>query len=85
MIFLIRGRDKDYIEKRRKQTEEKHSKMKRKKNKECRESQITTINVFGSTFYVKNYILLKNMVWKSSLYHHILFTVFMGSRAFETQ
>ena len=43
------------FKKRRKQTEEKHSKMNRKKNEEYRESQITTINIFGFT-------LLKNIV-----------------------
>ena len=46
--------------KRRKQTEEKHSKMKRKKNAGYKESQITTINVFGFTFYIENHILFKS-------------------------
>ena len=36
--------------------------MKREKNEEYGESQITTINIFGFTFYVKNNILLKNIV-----------------------
>ena len=40
--------------------------------------------------FIKNYILLKNIVVKgkkvkSSLYHHISFTVFMRCRIFETQ
>ena len=43
-------------------------KMKREKNKEYKESQITTINIFGFTFYMKNYILLKNTVWKKLAY-----------------
>ena len=44
------------------------------------------MNIFGFTFYVKNiYILLRNIVVrgkkvKSSLYHHILFTVFKCCR-----
>ena len=33
--------------KRRKQTEENHRKVKRKENKDCEESQITTIYIFG--------------------------------------
>ena len=55
--------------------------MKTKKNKEYKESQITTISIFGFTFFIKNYILLKNIVVKgkkvkSSLYHHTSFTAF---------
>ena len=39
---------------------------------------------------IKNYVLLKNIVVrgkkvKSSLYHHILFTVFVRCKIFETQ
>ena len=36
--------------------------MKKKENKESRETQITTISVFGLTFHIKNYILLENIV-----------------------
>ena len=36
--------------KRLKQAEEKHRKMTIKKNEEYKESQITTINIFGFTF-----------------------------------
>ena len=32
------------------------------KNKEYRESQKITINIFGFTFYIKKYILLENIV-----------------------
>ena len=64
--------------------------MKTKKNEEYKESQITTMSIFGFTFFIKNYILLKNIVVKgkkvkSSLYHHISFTVFTCFRIFETQ
>ena len=64
--------------------------MKTKKNEEYKESQITTISIFGFTFFIKNYILLKNIVVKgkkvkSSLYHYISLTVFMRCRIFETQ
>ena len=59
--------------------------MKREKNKEYKESQITTINIFGFAFYMKNYILLKNSLEKSSLYDHILFTVFMRCRIFQAR
>ena len=64
--------------------------MKTKKNEEYKESQITTMSIFGFTFFIKNYILLKNIVVKgkkvkSSLYHHISFTVFMRCRIFEMQ
>ena len=50
------------LKKRRKQTEQKHSKMKRKRNKEYKDSQITTTNIFGFTFYIENYISLENIV-----------------------
>ena len=38
--------------------------MKRKKKEEYKENQITAMNIFNFTFYIKNYILLKNIVWK---------------------
>ena len=64
--------------------------MKTKKNEKHKESQIATMSISGVTFLIKNYILLKNIVVKgkkvkSSLYHHISFTVFMRCRIFETQ
>ena len=65
--------------------------MNTKKNVEYKESQIRTMSIFGFTFFIKNYILLKNIVVvkgkkvKSSLYHHISFTVFMSCRIFEMQ
>ena len=48
--------------------------------KKYKESQITTIHIFGFTFYIKNHTLLE----KHITYHHILFTVFMRCRVFET-
>ena len=62
--------------------------MKIKKLEEYKESQITTMSILGFTFFIKNYILLKNIVVKgkkvkSSLYHHISFTVFMSCTIFE--
>ena len=41
--------------------------MERNKSEEYEESQITTIKIFGFTFYVKH-ILLKNIVWKKLIY-----------------
>ena len=64
MLFLVLGRDAENIKKRStktKQTEQKHSKMKRKRNKEYKDSQITTTNIFGFTFYVEYYISLENI------------------------
>ena len=64
--------------------------MKTKKNEEYKESQITTMSIFGFTFFTKNHSLLKNIIVKgkkvrSSLYHHISLTVFMRCRIIETQ
>ena len=65
MVFLVRGRSAENIEKKeKKQTGQKHWNIKRKKNEEYRESQMTGINIFGFTFYIKNNILLKNLIWR---------------------
>ena len=41
---------------------------------------------FWFTFYIKIFILLENIILKKpKSYHHILFTVFMRCRVFETQ
>ena len=69
MVFLVRDGGAENSEKRRKPTEEKHWKIKRKKNEEYREIQITTIHVICFTFciyiyiYIQN-ILLEHTVWK---------------------
>ena len=61
--WLGEGFEKKTIKK-RKQTEEKHGIMKRKKNEEYRQSQLKAINIFGFTVYIKNQILFENTVWK---------------------
>ena len=48
------------------------------------------MSIFDFTFFIKNYILLKNMIVKGkkvkgSLYHDTSFTVFMHCRISETQ
>ena len=59
------------------------------KTKENKESQITAMSIFGFTFFIKNYILLKNIVGKkgkkvkSSLYH--LISVFVSCGILQTQ
>ena len=55
MVFLVRKRDTENVEKRKK-ADRKHWKMKRKKNEEYKESQIITINIFGFTFSIEKYI-----------------------------
>ena len=66
MVFLVRRKDAENTEKKEeRKTEEKYSKVKRKKNEEYRESQVATINIFGFTFYIKNHILLENIVQKT--------------------
>ena len=55
------------LKKRRTQTEEKHWKVKRKKNGEYEESQITAICIFG----FKLYFARKNNLKKSCLYVYI--------------
>ena len=55
--------------------------MDRRKNEEYKESQITTIHIFG----LKLYFAPKHNLKKSCLYHQILITVFMRCRVLETQ
>ena len=62
--WLGGGFEKKTIKK-RKQTEEKHGIMKRKKNEEYGQSQLTAVNIFGFTVYIKDYILFENTVWKN--------------------
>ena len=38
--------------------------MKTRKNEEYKERQITAMSIFGFTFFIKDYILLKNIVVK---------------------
>ena len=54
--------------------------MKRKKNEEYKESQITTIHISG----FKLYFARKHNLKKSCLYRQVLFTVFMCCGIFET-
>ena len=44
MVFLVRGRGAENIEKKKKIG---------RRNEEYKESQITTMNIFGFTFYIK--------------------------------
>ena len=50
------------LKKRRKQAEQKNWKVKGKKNEECEESQITTINIFGFKLYFTGKHKLKKAV-----------------------
>ena len=50
------------LRKRRKRSEERQERMTRKKNVEYKKSQITTMNMFNFTFYIKRYVLLENII-----------------------
>ena len=54
--------------KRRKQTEEKHWKVKRKKNEEYQESQIPTIHIFGFKLYFARKHNLKKRLFIPSIF-----------------
>ena len=71
--------------KRRKQTEEKHWKVKRKKNGEYEESHITRIYIFDAYFHHIHFFGWKHNLKKSCSYHQILFTVFMRCGIFGTK
>ena len=60
MVFFVRGRGAEKIEKKKKKTDRtKLLKMKRKKNEEYKKSQIRTINIFDFNFCVKVMFCLK--------------------------
>ena len=64
IVFLVMGRSPENIKKRRKQAEEKHWKVKRKKNEEYEESQITTIYIFiGFKLYFARKHILKSCLY----------------------
>ena len=58
----FRGGMQKTMKKKKKTDRIKHSKMKKTKNEEYRESQMTTIYISGFTFYIKNHILLENII-----------------------
>ena len=64
----LRGGVQKTSKKRRKQTGEKHSKVKRKKNEEYEESQITTIYIFGFKLYFARKHHLKIVVYTFKFY-----------------
>ena len=51
--------------------------MKRKRNEECKENQITTINLFGFTFYLKIMLCSKALFKISSLYRKLYITFYL--------
>ena len=54
MVFLVRGKGTENLKKKKKK--EKRKKLrnkKKKKTKKYRESKLTTINIFGFSFYIK--------------------------------
>ena len=90
MVFLVRRRAPEILRKSKKTGRKKHRKMKRKKNEQCRESQVTTINIFAFTFHIKNHFFvqkhsLKKVVHtKERLYlrwneHHLKLMVYITS------
>ena len=68
-IFLLWGG----VQKKKKN--EKHWKMKRKRSEECKENQITTINL-GFTFYLKIIFCSKPLCEKSSLPSHFIYSFY---------
>ena len=62
-FFLVSGRDPENIEKKKKTDRRKSLKNKKnKRNEEYKENQIATVNIFGFTFYIKNFLWLENIV-----------------------
>ena len=88
MVFLVIGRDAENIEKKnktdRRKTLEKNQRIQGKSNKNNKHLWFYLNLSKKYIFYLKN-IVVKGKKLKSSLYHHILLTVFKCCRIFETQ
>ena len=54
MVFLVRERGAENIEKKKKTDRRKTFKNEEKEKRRIQESQQTTINIFGFTFYTKD-------------------------------
>ena len=54
MIFLVRERGAENIEKKKKTDRRQTFKIEEKEKRRIQESQQTTINIFGFTFYTKD-------------------------------
>ena len=65
MVFLVTGRSAENIEKKKKTDRRKtlKSKVKRKKNEECQQTQIITIYIFGFKLYFARKHGLKKVVY----------------------
>ena len=65
MVFLVTGRSAENIEKKKKTDRRKtlKSKVKRKKNEECQQTQIITIYIFGFKLYFARKHSLKKVVY----------------------
>ena len=83
-VFLARGTGTENIAKTREQTGKKNENEEKGKWRIQGNSNNNDERLWFY-FCIKNYILLENIVWKNSLHHHILFTVFMSCRIFVTQ
>ena len=54
MVFLVRGKGTENFEKKKKTDKRKKLRNKeKKKTKKYRESKLTTINIFGFSYYIK--------------------------------
>ena len=60
MVFLVQGKDAENIEKKAKSDRRKYILKRERKAKDI--GKTTAIKIFGFTFYIKNHILLENIV-----------------------
>ena len=89
MLLLVRERGEETLRKKpQNEGRRKHSKMKKKKNKEHRESQITTMNIFGFTFKKSNFARkhsLEKVVYTITFYLQVLYVAGYLERSNHTQ
>ena len=67
MVFSVKGRGAENIEKKKK-TDRMLTLKNEEKGKRKIQGMSKTTNIFGFTLYIKNSILLENTVWKKVVY-----------------
>ena len=85
MVFLVMGRGAENIEKKKTDRRKTLKSEEKEKRRIQGKSNKNNRHLWFCLVHKKLYFARKHGFKKSSLYHHILFTVFMRCRIFETQ
>ena len=80
MVFWLWGGVQKTLKKRKNQTEKKHWIVKKKKNEECKESQITTLCIFigFKLYYARKHSFKKSCLYPSTIKFYLQFLCVEG-------